>query len=367
MLSGSTTRLLTTTLNSPNDSFQPWVNPQAQIIKRRASHTVPDLQSALWNDEDEHRWKTTRTFTDTRSVHEASISRFGDELTWQREVVREGFAQSPKTTQAPGMRGTFFESYVDILATHGRQLLSGPENSWMLRPISSFTKSELAHYEGLSTAERTSVDRLHQEQTNALKSFIDEIVKPVLRDQILTEGVVHFPSDYIPQDDVRTCTVATFRMIVKDITGKDIPEGLIFSELRSRGLLIDDAFRAYSVPDKILWSLVNTNAFHKEFPDLKIRYRPFTGMSFQDIKNLRQHLNDRGLQSAKIYCRLSIASEISSDGWHDIILISADENTVVIHDPSNIVGAAYRHIPKDIFSERWAKTMCGGSFIIVID
>lgn len=264
------------------------------------------------------------------------------------------------------LKGKFFDSFVAILR-HAHQELQKIDSAfpnWLLRPPISYTNSESSYYSSLAPNQANQINQVRLEQKKQQMVFIHNEIVPALSSQELPTGLLTTPSLYYPQERARGCSAANFRMIFQELTGQNIPERDIFAQAVTQGSTVQIPL-GISVDEGLLLNIFQTNAFKKRFPSVGVIIVPMSGVDFDDIISFIQKIKQKfpSDQQMETFVTISIQSEVTEEGWHQVLLLSADKESVVIHDPSNLVGGANRKLPKDQFSKRWGKTLLGGNVV----
>ena len=183
-------------------------------------------------------------------------------------------------------------------------------------------------------------------------------------DVMLEAGLLTIPP-YKQQQQERSCMGATFLSMFEAITGIAIEEDDFMQLAREIGFLTSmDA-----VSEEVL-ALFMTDTFKRAFPDVKVGV--FTVGGF-DLGQIRREVDEARIEAARqgkkaeVYFLPGIRSEVfdGRDVFHITTLLAADEHTVVLHDPSNVVGAAFRAIDKDEFMMRWGQDFFRGKLVLV--
>lgn len=265
-----------------------------------------------------------------------------------------------------GLHGNFFTPYVTIFQTVDTELqnIQAGLPPGILKPIEDMGKDNYKIYEALPIEIKAKVDATRGREKAQITALIGNQVIPTLLPEILKIGTLETPQRYYRQQDKRTCGIATFCMMFEEITGQPITEKQILEAARIQGLIEEGQIPGEFISDEILVNLFRTKAFKEAFPGIDVRPVSFFGCDFDDISSALAKLREKYL-GIKALCKASIKSEITQVGWHSVILLSADENQVIIHDPSNRVGSAFRSIPKREFIERWGNTFLSGELLLL--
>jgi hypothetical protein len=100
----------------------------------------------------------------------------------------------------------------------------------------------------------------------------------------------------------------------------------------------------------------------------------FMGADLRTLAELSTKIRTK-LPDKQVYCIVSLLSELHTDDtvlhppssvgvWHSNVILWANGESVVVHDPSAIRGGAQREIPKDVFMKRWAQAYLRGHLIV---
>ncbi|MCK9185900.1 hypothetical protein M0P48_00480 [Candidatus Gracilibacteria bacterium] len=217
-------------------------------------------------------------------------------------------------------------------------------------------------YDKLDPAKKTAIDQLRLYREQLLRRVVTEEIIPFCSSQTLPQDTLSHPETYYQQRNKRTCAIANFCSLFEEITGESLDEEEILAVARDKGLISQEEISGEVISKDILLKIFNSQAFKENFPVLNVKTVHLTGLDFEYLKNLINRLKQAGV---RVYCMLTIESEIAKGGWHDVILLEADENSVTINDPSTLVGGQKRKIPKQEFLERWGETYLSGDLIIV--
>ena len=267
----------------------------------------------------------------------------------------------PKNTIWNGIHSkpfTKIRNYLDKQLHQIRTDLS----SGILKPIFDMDPQDDIIYKTLGNDNKKQVDALQVTKKELINMYIQRQISNISK-QVLTSGVLEVPQQYYRQKGQRMCETANFCAIFHQITGHAISEDEIIKAASKEDLVHEGEF-GQSIKEDILYNLFQTPAFKDAFLGIDVEYDNFFGFDFDDIKNLIDQVKQNS-PNVQFFCTTSIESELLENGWHDVILLSADENQVTIHDPSKRFGSAFRQIPKEDFIKRWGKTALSGKLIIV--
>lgn len=259
----------------------------------------------------------------------------------------------------------FFDKFNTIFRTSEEKLQAvrkGLPNG-ILKPKGDMGKGNFQIYTGLPYSEKEQVDALRQEKNAQIEELVRGELVPGMSSQTIPQGVLDTPDTYHSQENARTCAAANFRMVFEAITGRPITETQIVEAARKQEAVIEGQIPGEMIEPDALLNIFQTNAFKEQFPGLRVKIIPLRGADFDDIVSAVNRLKGQ-VPELKVYCLISLKSEVTDEGWHGLILLSVDESNVVAHDPSKVVGKANKSIPKLEFINRWGKTFLAGDLVI---
>ncbi len=235
--------------------------------------------------------------------------------------------------------------------------------SWILRPVASFNRKERFDFEMVPLDLRGKIAAIRSQMQRDLGEVLVETSSQSLYGE-LPIGILDTPR-YYPQQQARSCATADFRMIFEAITGHNLPEEELYTRAKESGLIKEEmGIPGEIIPSEDLLAIFNTAVFESHYPNHLVRTITCWGSNLTDIGEIVSNLKGKLKPGTKVFCLASIKSEITTDGFHGVVVLSADAINVYVHDPSNIVGGANRAIPKSEFMLRWGKS-CFGSEIII--
>ncbi len=212
------------------------------------------------------------------------------------------------------------------------------------------------------------------EDENAVLNYVLKNVKPAMMKQALLAGSYDTPP-YHQQEGPLTCNLAVFRMIFESITGQKVSEKDIYSAAKATGLLKEtmhgdegDLIRIINVDPPHLEDLLKifkTEVFRRQFPQIEAGTIPIMGADFEDFQKAAEEIRPKLGEDAQLFLALSIESEVVKSQLHQIIVLSAGDGFVTVHDPSNApgTGGANKKIPVEKFIERYGKGKIRGDII----
>lgn len=181
---------------------------------------------------------------------------------------------------------------------------------------------------------------------------------------VLEPGVLAIPP-YRQQTGEKTCMGATFLSMFEGLTGISISEQQFIQLAGETGFMTN----LDSVSEEVM-ALFMTNAFRGEFPNLDIRVFTAGGFDFTQLKaKIADAKRTVALQgkTAEVYFLPTLKSEVVQNRniFHITTLVAADENTVILHDPSGVVGGQFKPVHRHDFMQRWSQGLFRGKLIVV--
>jgi hypothetical protein len=211
---------------------------------------------------------------------------------------------------------------------------------------------------------------------SAVSNYVRQNVGPTMMGQSLSVGSYDV-TPYHMQEQPLTCNLAVFRMILESVTGENVSENEIYNAAKEAGLLKEsktgkegDLIRIIHVDpphQEDLLRIFKTEAFHQKFPEIEVGIVPIVGADFEDFQQAAQEIRAKLGKGSQLFVAVSLESEVVTGQFHEVILLSAGEGFVVMHDPSNAqgIGGPYKKIPIDKFIERYGKSNMWGDLIAV--
>ena len=181
---------------------------------------------------------------------------------------------------------------------------------------------------------------------------------------VLEPGVLAIPP-YRQQEGEKTCMGATFLSMFEGLTGISISEQQFIQIARETGFMTD----LDSVSEEVM-ALFMTNAFRGEFPNMNITVFTAGGFDFAQLKakvaEVKQEAAFLG-RTAEVYFLPTLKSEVMQDRniFHITTLLAADGNSVILHDPSGVVGGQFKPVHRHDFMQRWSQGLFRGKLIVV--
>ncbi len=223
---------------------------------------------------------------------------------------------------------------------------------------------------GLTGKHFNSVNSLYKEP-EAVSRFVTEQVAPTMAAQTLETGTFLAPP-YHRQEGANTCNLAVFRMFMEGLTGATVSEKDIFEAAKETGLLKEKVsggglIKVVKVDPphfEDLLKVFKTPLFMERYPNIIATYAPIIGADFDDMKEFAADYRKRFGESTQLLLALSLGSEQLKNDVHRVALLSADRDNVVMHDPSNVNGSAFRFISKNDFVQRYGRGDMFGHMVI---
>ena len=262
-------------------------------------------------------------------------------------------------------QGKFFNPFNSILKEAATKLHEIKEDlpTGVLLPRNDMGKTNYQIYLSLSPDTQAEVDTIREKKDDELTKLSQQNIVPKLQKQTIPQGVLDIPPHYYPQESSRTCVTANFRMIFEALTGRTLEETTLLDAARTQGLINEGQIAGELLPEETLLKLFQADKFKEHFPETIARVIDLDSADFEDISELVSGLKAKA-PSLQAYCMARIGSEVFEEGWHSVLLLSADEQNVVVHDPSNKVGGASKRISKPDFAQRWGKAFLGSYLVL---
>lgn len=221
------------------------------------------------------------------------------------------------------------------------------------------TKEVMAGY---SFREKDELHGILRTYRRGLREVANEIASKTSRFTI-GRGQLAIPSYYAQQngqEGMRECFNACFRMVFNDLTDLDITQDEVRVAMNMTGNV--------GVVDDQEYLKVFTDPGFRELSSHACKVVNFLGADLGVIDKTVRAIRAKQ-PGAKVY---SIASMLSETGtrdsdhliWHTGVLLYADEERVVLHDPKESGGRRGRNLGKDEFLRRWG--MAFNSVYLVI-
>ena len=213
----------------------------------------------------------------------------------------------------------------------------------------------------LTESQTTALTELKERRIVMLGRVADELF-PQIGGQLLHPDTVDDPPYYPTKHDWGSadasngCANACFRMIF----------GGIARETPSQTALSTQLIKKYGtsiVHDEVLTNLLKTPAF-KDTYGKQVHTVEYIGADLEHIQKAAQLVKSHRPES-RVYCLINLGSASEPTFiWHTGVLLAADEQRVVYHDPSGTTGGPYHALSKEHFLTRWAQTYNRAKLVI---
>ena len=290
-------------------------------------------------------------------------------LAWQRAFFAQGFDQVENPGSAYAVHradGPLYDEFNSVqagVAAELRQLNPHANVQHLADRIDDIQPEADMVWPTQDITMVRAYTRLRERRRVALGKLAADTVIPALRVQTLPNKLLADPpfawqGQSIGAADTRlnpanTCTNACMRMIFGGIAGWVPDEKIIAQEIYSR-------YNSTSVPDATYLTFLQTPQFFEHYGK-RVSRLDFTGADFAWLGKLIGKFARPGVQA---FCMINLGSEITKDLWHSNILLSADEESVVCHDPLRLAPSPGRRLPHATFAVRWAYALNRGSLVI---
>lgn len=205
---------------------------------------------------------------------------------------------------------------------------------------------------------RREIEKQRFAKVGAIQRLVDNKL-PDLMQQDLPEGLLDVPR-HRWQSFHRGCAGASFLMVMDAITGERTPVEAF--EMGYCTVHNDSA-----VHDEEFLKLYQTEVFKERFGK-DVYTLNFMGADLAFIAKLAANIKQK-MPGKRVYCTVSLLSDSSPYNaergiWHTNVLLGADSERVMVHDPARDTGGPYKSVPKDVFLYRWAQAYSTGNLII---
>lgn len=173
------------------------------------------------------------------------------------------------------------------------------------------------------------------------------------QDDIIGPGTLDQPR-YLRQKDSTRCANAALRMLFQGITGEAVSESAVDPErywLKYRH-------------DREYLNIFHSQRFREQY-GMSVQTICFSGMTLETLGKLAGKI--KAADSArKVFVVTALETETAEDKriQHRSVLLGAEGDEVILHDPAPGVGEAARRIAKQEFCRRWAATQNSGYMVI---
>lgn len=199
----------------------------------------------------------------------------------------------------------------------------------------------------LTLAKRRAIDNLSN-------TYLERIDSQIVPAQILNQP------PYSKQSREQECVAATMLMVLKDVSPGPISDFAFYNGL-------NDGLGSYLADDDFYLNLLESEALSRQI-NKAVGAISFFGADLNFVARIAQKVRERK-PHAGIYCIVGLLSDSSPATWlkgiwHSNVLLAADEDTVLVHDPRR---RPERRLDKRQFFERWMQAYAKGHIIVVED
>lgn len=275
-----------------------------------------------------------------------------EECELMRSLMRESESIPPDRMRA-GPQYPYFLRYMKALQTELDKIRPG------------FTPEHLAPYDYQSDRVRrdiSSTDNETQILLNALSEWrldcldaiSDKTIYPATADQYLVPDTLDTPPFLRATDDWayykagQACASACLRMIFHAISDYPLSQTALGNALIAK-------YKTPIVHDDVLVRLLKTPTF-QDLSSRSVITAEYIGMDFGRLQKIADAIKQQHAD-AQVFCLVNLSSRAAGRRtWHTSILLAADKEKVVYHDPSNVHGGAYETEARASFAKRWTQT-----------
>lgn len=221
------------------------------------------------------------------------------------------------------------------------------------------TKEVLAQY---SYREKDELRTLLRRHRSGLRGVVDEVTSKTAH-LTLQRGQLDIPSYQFQQngdEGIRECFNACFRMVFNDLTDLDVTQSEVRWAMNTSGNV--------GVTDAQEYLKVFADPGFRELSGHACKVVNFLGADLSTIDRTVQAVRTKQ-PDAKVYSIVSLLSETGTREtdnliWHTGVLLYADNDRVVLHDPKEYGGSRGRNLIKDDFLYRWGMTFNNAYLVI---
>lgn len=251
-------------------------------------------------------------------------------------------------------KGPFGEHFATILEDidKGLQELGPDFTPEYLMPYDYQSQIVRAMSGELEPDERLRLGRLQEERNKRINELATNTIGPRVMDQIIPRGVLNQPGyryqgqHWKGYESQRACANACFRMVFQGITGFDVSEDILASQMikkQGNSIVADSEYR----------KIFDTEVFN-EVSDKHVQSIELMGADIKAIGTIALRMKQRNAD-AKVFSVVTLGSERASrDVWHQCVLLGADASGIICHDPGTLQKRPARILPRDEFVKRWA-------------
>ncbi len=218
------------------------------------------------------------------------------------------------------------------------------------------------HLSTIGTEAQILLNALSQWRLDCLDSIADNEIHPLTAQQHLHPDMLDVPPFLRATDDWQyhgagqACASACLRMVFRAITDYPLSQTALGDALVAK-------YRTPIVHDEILVKLLQTPTFC-HLSGKSVATGEYIGTDFERLQTIVSTIKQQR-PDAQVFCLVNLSSRAAGRRtWHTSILLAADPEKVVYHDPSNVHGGAYETEEKLSFTKRWAQTYNRARLII---
>lgn len=250
------------------------------------------------------------------------------------------------------LQGPYYKEIVGILETAG-ELLGYVRND--------LGAEQMMPTDYQSAASRNTVFALDQQKKKdimTLRNMRREELEAMGRRQSIDDKSTQIPDGVLDTPpfigmsakDGQSCFRTCFRMVYNELTGTR-PSNV------DVGRAILTTHESLLIHDTEYLNVFLSPSFKKLQPGLDVQVATITGADLDTIRQISEGIKQRKPE-AKVYCIINLRTLLHDikDVWHTNVLLSADDESVTVHDPSrkNGLSGSKLKLTKDEFYERWA-------------
>lgn len=256
----------------------------------------------------------------------------------------EGLGYKPKVVKGP-----FLDDFSGVMEHVGQKLkeLHPSLTPEYVMPDGYQSPEVKMRISGMKPRISTGIRKLRDERRRLIDQLVEEKISPTLETQTLPAETLSVPPYLSQTKNGADCVGACFRMVFEGVTGWAPPQDLLNKHLRLR-------HNNVKVDDEVLMGIFQTDAF-KAMSDKKVTAYELMGTDLAQIGRLSTKVKDRWPES-DVFCTVYQSSRTVSDSniLHHNVLLEADGEKVVTHDPrSDVCGPFYEQSYEE-FADRWA-------------
>lgn len=282
----------------------------------------------------------------------------------ERELIKR-LLQEGERVQAGRLRAgphhdTFLQ-FMKLLQGELDTIASGltPEH---LAPYDYQSDSVRNRHSTLSSESYIKLERLARWRLDYLDATADAKIHPATATQIIPPDTLDVPpfsraaDEWINYRSGQACTSACFKMIFQAIADHPLSHTAIGDALIAK-------YRTPIVHDEILVRTLKTPTFQQLSKKVSATVE-YIGADFEQIQEAATKIRQR-FDDVQVFCMINLSSTAAGRRtWHTGILLAADAQKVVYHDPSGVNGGAFSVEERAAFARRWVQSYNRARLII---